>query len=409
MTKPYLTLCAALAATAAIGWMAFSARSYAAEPAAAAPADPRQAEIKSLVDNTITPLMARQNVPGMAVGIVFDGHTYVFDYGVADKATKKPVTPDTLFEIGSVSKTFTATLAAYAQTTGALSLDDKTSRFVPELAGTPFGDVKLMNLGTHTTGGMPLQVPDDIHNTDQIVQYFKAWKPAQPTGTVRTYSNVSIGALGWITARAMHGDFSTLVTEHVFKPLDLKHTFIRVPEDQQANYAWGYGKDGKPIRVNPGVFEQEAYGVKTTASDLLQFVQANLGGPVRDESLRKAIQATHTGYFFDKPMTQDLIWEQYPYPVGVDALLEGNANHMAYEPTPARELSPPMAPTSVVWINKTGSTNGFGTYVAFVPSKQMGIVLLANKNYPMDERIRAAHHILTTLDGGTRATAASRE
>jgi beta-lactamase class C len=409
MTKPHLTLFAALAATAAIGWMAFSARSYAAEPGASLSADPRQAEIKSLVDKTITPLMARQNVPGMAVGIIFDGHTYVFNYGVADKAAKKPVTTDTLFEIGSVSKTFTATLAAYAQTTGALSLTDKTSRFVPELAGTPFGDVKLLNLGTHTTGGMPLQVPDDIRNTDQILQYFKTWKPAQPTGTVRTYSNVSIGALGWITARAMHGDFSTLMTQHVLKPLDMQHTYLQVPDDQKANYAWGYGKDGKPVRITPGVFEQEAYGVKTTASDLLKFVQANLGHPVADNSLQQAIHATHTGYFFDKPMTQDLIWEQYPYPVGVDALLEGNSNHMAYEPTPARELSPSIAPTPVAWINKTGSTNGFGAYVAFVPSKQMGIVLLANKNYPMDERIRAAHHILTTLDGGSSPASASRE
>ena len=83
----------------------------------------------------------------------------------------------------------------------------------------------------------------------------------------------------------------------------------------------------------------------------------------------------------------------------LDALLEGNSSHMALNPTPVRELSPPMAPTPVAWVNKTGSTNGFGAYVAFVPSKQMGIVLLANRNYAMDERIRAAHHILTTLDG----------
>ena len=404
MTKPYLTVFAALAATAAITWMTFSARSYAAEPQAQVQTNPRQDEIKSLVDRTITPLMARQDIPGMAVGIVFDGHAYVFNYGVADKKANTPVTADTLFELGSVSKTFTSTLAAYAQSVGALSLTDKTSRFVPELAGTPFGDVKLVNLGTHTTGGMPLQVPDNVHSTHDILQYLKSWKPAKPTGTVRTYSNVSIGALGWITARAMHGDFATLVTEHVFKPLDMQHTYLRVPKDQQANYAWGYGKDGKPIRVSPGVFDQEAYGVKTTASDLLRFVRANLGLPVQDDRLRQAINATHTGYFFDKPITQDLIWEQYPYPVSVDALLDGNSARMAYEPTAVRELAPPMAPTPVAWINKTGSTNGFGAYVAFVPSKQMGIVLLANKNYAMDERIRAAHDILTTLDGGAHAS-----
>ncbi|VVE37455.1 PNC family class C beta-lactamase [Pandoraea soli] len=408
MTKPYLTVFAALAATAAITWMTFSARSYAAEPQAQVQTNPRQDEIKSLVDRTITPLMARQDIPGMAVGIVFDGHAYVFNYGVADKKANTPVTADTLFELGSVSKTFTATLTAYAQSVGALSLTDKTSRFVPELAGTPFGDVKLVNLGTHTTGGMPLQVPDNVHSTHDILQYLKSWKPAKPTGTVRTYSNVSIGALGWITARAMHGDFATLVTEHVFKPLDMQHTYLRVPKDQQANYAWGYGKDGKPIRVSPGVFDQEAYGVKTTASDLLRFVRANLGQPVQDDRLRQAINATHTGYFFDKPITQDLIWEQYPYPVSIDALLDGNSARMAYEPTAVRELAPPMAPTPVAWINKTGSTNGFGAYVALVPSKQMGIVLLANKNYAMDERIRAAHDILTTLDGGAHASPAGK-
>ncbi|BDD91863.1 beta-lactamase [Pandoraea sp. NE5] len=408
MTKPYLAVFAALSATAAITCMTFSARSYAAEPQAQVQTNPRQDEIKSLVDKTIAPLMARQQIPGMAVGIVFDGHTYVFNYGVADKKANTPVTADTLFELGSVSKTFTATLAAYAQGVGALSLTDKTSRFVPELAGTPFGDVKLVNLGTHTTGGMPLQVPDNVHGTHDVLQYLKSWKPAKPTGTVRTYSNVSIGALGWITARAMHGDFATLVTEHVFKPLDMKHTYLRVPKDQQANYAWGYGKNGKPIRVSSGVFDQEAYGVKTTASDLLRFVRANLGQTVQDDRLRQAINATHTGYFFDKPITQDLIWEQYPYPVSVDALLDGNSARMAYEPTAVRELAPPMTPTPVAWINKTGSTNGFGAYVAFVPSKQIGIVLLANKNYAMDERIRAAHDILTSLDGGAHASPAGK-
>ncbi|MFJ2994448.1 PNC family class C beta-lactamase [Pandoraea sp. NPDC087047] len=402
MTKPHLTLFAVLAATAAIGWMTFSARSYAAEPNPQVQTNPRRDEIKALVDKTVVPLMARQDIPGMAVAIVFDGQSYVFDYGVADKAANKPVTDNTLFEIGSVSKTFSATLAAYAQTTGALALTDKTSRFVPELAGTPFGDVKLLNLATHTTGGMPLQVPDNIRNTDEILQYFKTWKPAKPTGTVRTYSNASIGALGWLTARAMHGDFPSLVTDHVFKPLDMTHTFFRVPENQQANYAWGY-KNGKPVRVNPGVFEPEAYGVKTTASDLLQFVRANLGQSVTDQRLRHAIETTHTGYFFDAPMTQDLIWEQYPYPVGIDALLQGNSSRMALEPTSVHELVPPMAPTPDAWVNKTGSTNGFGAYVAFVPSKQMGIVMLANKNYAMDERIRAAHRILTTLDGGCSA------
>ncbi|WP_287496540.1 PNC family class C beta-lactamase [Pandoraea sp. CB10b_02] len=403
MSKPRptaFTTLAALAAATAIVWMGLSTRSHAAQPQPEN--DPRLAEVRSLVDQTVEPLMARQQIPGMAVGVAFDGKSYVFDYGVADKADNRPVTPDTLFEIGSVSKTFTATLATYAQGAGALSLRDKTSRFIPEVAGTPFGNISLVNLATHTTGGMPLQVPDDVTTDEQLLQYLEAWKPAQPAGTVRTYSNVSIGMLGRIVARAMRGDFATLMTQHVFRPLELGHTYLRVPADQMQHYAWGYGKDGNPVRVSPGLLEAEAYGVKTTAGDLLRFVNANLGKPVFDHRLRHAIYAARTGYFFDKPMTQDLIWEQYPYPVSVETLLEGNSAKMAYEPTPVREFSPPMAPTPVAWVNKTGSTNGFGAYVAFVPSRQMGIVMLANKNYPIDERVRAAHRILTVLDGMPR-------
>ena len=74
-----------------------------------------QSQIESVVAQTIRPLMQRYAIPGMAVGVIVDGHTYVFNYGVASLATQKPVAGDTLFEIGSVSKAFTATLAAYAQ------------------------------------------------------------------------------------------------------------------------------------------------------------------------------------------------------------------------------------------------------------------------------------------------------
>jgi beta-lactamase class C len=117
--------------------------------------------------------------------------------------------------------------------------------------------------------------------------------------------------------------------------------------------------------------------------------------------LEQAIAQTHTGYFQAGVMTQDLIWEQYPYPLALQRLLEGNSSAMLYNATPVTRITPPRRPREDVWINKTGSTNGFGAYVAFIPERRLGIVMLANSNYPIDARVTLAYEILTALAQGS--------
>ncbi|MGK8206554.1 class C beta-lactamase [Burkholderia cenocepacia] len=371
------------------------AAATAGRAAAFTPDDVRQA-----VDRTVEPLMKQYEIPGMAIGVIADGRPHVFDYGVMSTQTGQPVAADTLFEIGSVSKTLTATLAADAQERGELSLTDPVSRYVPALQRRPFGRVTLVELGTHTAGGLPLQVPDTIRDEAGLMRYLDAWQPAYAPGTRRTYSNVSVGMLGWITAKAAGGDFSTLMTQRLFAPLGMTHTYIDLPDARMADYAQGYAKDGKPVRMTGGALWREAYGVRTTAADLLRFVQANLGRADTPPQLRRAIERTHAGYVRAAPLTQDLIWEQYPYPVALPTLLEGNGMKMIVDATPASELKPPQPPRQDVWINKTGSTNGFSTYVAFIPAKRVGIVMLANRSFPNDARVEAAYRILASLVDG---------
>ncbi|MBY4793801.1 class C beta-lactamase [Burkholderia multivorans] len=358
-----------------------------------------QAHIRQIVTQQVVPAMKQYAIPGVAIGVIVDGKRYVFDYGVMAKDTGKPVTADTLFEIGSVSKTLTATLAADAQEGGELSLSDPVARYVPALNGKPAGALTLLELGTHTAGGLPQQVPDAIHDDATLIGYFDAWRPVSVPGTQRVYSNVGIGTLGWITAKAMKRDFAELMERRLFPALGMTHTYIDVPAARRADYAQGYTADGTPIRMKPGGLWQPAYGVRTTAADLLRFVQANMGAIDIAPRLRRAIERTHTGYFRAGPLTQDLIWEQYPYPVALPTLLEGNASKMLSDAVPAVALTPPLAPQRNVWINKTGSTNGFSTYVAFVPAKRIGFVMLANRRVPNEVRVEIAYRILASLGG----------
>jgi beta-lactamase class C len=359
--------------------------------------DDSQNRIESVVDMAIRPVMAKYNIPGMAVGIIVAGKPAVFSYGLASTETRQPVTHDTLFELGSITKTFTATLAAYAQVSGYLSLSDKTSKYLPSLRDSKFGEVSLLNLGTHTAGGLPLQVPDNIRNNDELMHYFQDWQPTYPPGTYRTYTNPGIGTLGLIAAKSMGQDFTALMEERLFPALGMKSSYINVPAAKMVDYAQGYTKEDAPIRMTVGVLSPEAYGIKTTAADMIRFVETNMNLLSLDHKLQHAITATHRGYFKAGVMTQDLIWEQYPYPVALKTLLEGNSSPVIFNATPVTEIKPPQEPQEDVWINKTGSTNGFGAYVAFIPKKRLGIIILANKNFPIDERVTAAYKILTSL------------
>jgi len=341
--------------------------------------------------------MKQYGIPGMAVGVTVGGRHYVFNYGVASKATGTPVDDGTLFEIGSITKTFTASFASYARLTGALSLSDVASADLPSLRGTSFDHVRLVNLGTHTAGGLPLQFPDDVKTDADALRYYQRWKPSHAAGTYRLYSNPSIMLLGFIAAATMHDDFTALMQRDVIAPLGLRNTFLVIPSDRLSSYAQGYADDDTPKRLSPGPLAPEAYGIRTTAPDLLRFVDANMNLIEIDERLGRAIAATHSGYYRVGAMTQDLIWEQYRYPVSLGTLLQGNSESMIFDEKSVRPIEPPSRPTNDVWIDKTGSTNGFSAYVAFVPRRKIGIVLLANRSYPIPSRVATAYRILSRL------------
>lgn len=347
-------------------------------------------------------VMAEQDIPGLAIGVSAPGLRRLYYFGVADRRSGQPVDAATLFEIGSLSKTYTAALGGYAAATGRLRLDETVAQVRPALAGSAIGQASLLQLATYSAGGLPLQFPASVTTEDQTTAFYRAFQPPFPAGSRRLYSNPSIGLFGALAAQRLDEPFAPALQRHVLTPLGLSHTYLQVPAAAQAHYAWGHGKNDQPLRVNPGAYAEEAYGIKTTAGDLLGFVEANLTPDRLPAPLAKAIDATQRGYYRSGPMTHGLGWEAYAYPLAKARLLAGNTPAMALEPQPVDWQHPPLPATGARLLNKTGSTNGFGAYALLIPERRIGLVILANRNYPNSARIETAWRILQQLDGGVQ-------
>ena len=353
-------------------------------------------KIEKIVTQSFKPLMDEYGVAGMAVGVIYNGKNYENYYGVRSKDTNGSVNSQTIFELGSLSKTFTAVSGTYAKNQGKISFDDQPGKYVPALKNSEINKVNLLELLTFTSGNLPLQFPDNIKTDKQILEYFKKWKVKNPPGTYREYSNPSIGLFGYLTAKSMDVPFSSLLEEIIFPQLNLKHTYVNVPEAQKTNYALGYDENNKPVRVNPGPLSDEAYGVKSTLPDMLKFVNSNLNIDKNSPAMKKSILDTHKGYFkvADSGMTQALGWEMFSYPTTSEILQASNSKQILMGSNPVvKVLSQPKSKV----FHKTGSTNGFGAYVLFIPEEGFGLVMLMNKKIPNVDRIKAAYNVFETL------------
>lgn len=359
-------------------------------------ADLTSQQVTSLVKAAIEPLMEQQEIPGMSVAVLYKGRTQFINAGVADLASGRRVTENTLFELGSVSKTFTGVLAGVMIRNRDIALNDPVQKYWPQLTGEQWRNIRMLHLATYTAGGLPLQLPDGVTDQASLLNYYQQWQPQAAPGTLRHYSNASIGLFG---ALMVKGDYEQAMQKNVFQPLRLTRTYITVPPSMMLNYAWGY-KNGQPVRVSPGMLDAEAYGIKSTARDMLTFMQAN-ADPNRLSSgntvLRNAIRTAQSRYFSVRSFYQGLGWEIYDWPVSGATVIADSENGVALQPQPATQLKPVVPSQSASWVHKTGSTNGFGAYVAFIPDRNTGIVMLANKNYPNPLRIKTAWQILEAL------------
>ena len=172
-----------------------------------------------------------------------------------------------------------------------MRLDDRASQHWPALQGSRFDGISLLDLATYTAGGLPLQFPDSVQKDQaQIRDYYRQWQPTAPGGQ-RLYSNPSIGLFGYLAARS----FGPAAVRTTHGAASVPGTGPRTDPPRRARGGAGavrpegYGDD-RPLRVGPGPLDAEGYRVKTSAADLLRFVDANLHPePPLDDRRRRSM------------------------------------------------------------------------------------------------------------------------
>jgi D-alanyl-D-alanine carboxypeptidase len=207
--------------------------------AAEAAGDPPASEVDALVRGE----MARQRIPGLALGIVREGRLLRAEgYGLANVELDAPVTARTMFQSGSVGKQFTAALVLLLAAEGRLDLDDHVSRLLPT-APAAWKDITIRHLLTHTSGIAEytdrIDLRRDYGEEDLLLMAASAPLDFDP-GSRWSYSNTAYAVLGILIHRASGRFYGDLLRERVFSPLGMRTARVISEADIVPGRAAGY-------------------------------------------------------------------------------------------------------------------------------------------------------------------------
>ena len=287
---------------------------------------------------------------GAAVGVWKDGEQRVFAYGTAK--------PDSLFEIGSITKTFTALALAQLVVQGKARLDEPVRQLLPaDTVGQPAGgEMTLLDLATHRSG-LPT-FPNNLHPTDmrkplvfpeygaaELYEFLKSWGAAKPRRPAFSYSNLGFAVLGQALANRAGVGYEDLV-HGITEPLGMHDTIVNLSPQQRGRLIQGYNGLHAPVRAVELGALAPAGAIRSTAADMLRYLRANLHPETvpGTDGLRAAIEEQHK-----------LRAEIAP---GASIALSWIYNSGTY------------------WHN--GATAGYTSYAFFNPARDYAVVVLTN-------------------------------
>lgn len=346
-----------------------------------------------LVNKTVTAWMNQNQIPGVAIELYENGQSHSYYFGYANREKKIPITSKTIFELGSLTKLFTTLLLAEEVNANKITLNDPVSKYLPKLnSNRNFRNITLEKLSTYTSG-LPFKTPENITTQSELQQFLTSWNPSSPIGSSWAYSNISIGLLGYALEEKTGKNIDELYRTQIFHPLHMESTSIYISKDMQPNYAQGYGDDGKAVSPSKIGLFPAAGDMKSSGKDMLQFLQVAITLADTPKTIVKAMHITQTAYVNIAQTKQGLSWVIYPLADHSKSKLLAPPKNMDMGPIPAKQLDKPTFEENSL-IDKTGATEGFRSYIAVIPNKQLGVVILANRYVSNGEIIKVGREIL---------------
>ena len=320
-------------------------------------------------------ISSNSSIPAaIVVGVITPNGTQVSAYGNISKSNPTPVDGNTIFDVGSVTKTFVATVLADLVNQGVVKLSDPLEMYLPSNVTVPSyngSKITLGDLATHTSG-LPYWPSGWIWNkyytTQQVYEFLSNSTFEDEPGTVAKYSNIGMGMVGQAISLKMGVPLIQLIEDRILNVLGMNSTGfamnktgILIPQDIKSRFAAGHmvGNESKLVFLPQEV--QAAGAMYSTANDLLKYVSANLG--LIDTKINSAMEETHSIRY---PFYE--LQVPFPDPSG------NESTPYAYEGL--SWFSTTNLGTQVVWHN--GGIDGYSSFVGFNPSKQIGLVILCS-------------------------------
>jgi CubicO group peptidase (beta-lactamase class C family) len=334
-------------------------------PAQAATDPPSADALQSFFDEQLPTQLEEYDIAGATVSVVAGGEQRVAEgYGLADVAAEEPVKPDeTLFRIGSVSKSITGTAVMRGVEAGRLALDTDVREHVDGLSlpGEYDAPITLEHLGTHTPGFESVVLglfADTAESMPELESAIKTDTPTRvrPPGEFATYSNYGVGLAGYVASTTAGTDYATHVREEVFEPLGMDRSTAAQPPGGELGEAVSKGYvatgDGPQERGFEFVPLRPAGSISATATDMARFIQLHLQNGEFDgeQYLRSAtVAGMHDARFQNHPALNGVGYGFYEMSRG-DTRIVGHA----------------------------GDTQLFHSLLALFPDRDMGLFISYN-------------------------------